>query len=138
MDNQRIGDSLVDPETKTTFTPTVSITGNISGPGDLFLDGKVIGDIAIDGLLFIGESGVVQGKVAAGNMILAGQVQGRITLTGKIEIRSSANVQGNIVCQKIAIAEGANLDGEVHTRKGKPLAPDYFTEKRKDLQPPAK
>ena len=71
-------------------------------------------------------------------MILAGQVQGRITVAGKVEIRASGHVQGNIVCQQIAIAEGAFLDGEVNTHKGKPLTPDYFTEKRKDLQPAEK
>jgi cytoskeletal protein CcmA (bactofilin family) len=71
-------------------------------------------------------------------MILAGRVEGRITVAGKIEIRSTAHVQGDLVCQCIAIAENAQLDGEVHTHKGKPLAPDYFTEKRKDLLQPGK
>jgi|GEM_PF-4038529 len=49
----------------------------------------------------------------------------------RIEVRSSGRMEGNIVCQKIAIAEGAFMDGEVHTHKGKPLSPEYFTEKRK-------
>jgi cytoskeletal protein CcmA (bactofilin family) len=88
----------------------------------------------IQGLLILGENGSVKGKITAGNMILAGHVQGRIAVTGMIEIRSSGHVLGNIVCQKIVIAEGAYLDGEVHTHKGKPLSPSYFTEKRKDLQ----
>ena len=42
-------------------------------------------------------------------------------------------MEGNIACQKIAIAEGAFMDGEVHTHNGQALAPDYFAEKRKDL-----
>jgi cytoskeletal protein CcmA (bactofilin family) len=138
MENQRIVDSCVDPENKTTINSATRITGMVSGPGDFNLDGKVKGDVAITGLLFVGENGVVQGKVTAGNMILAGHVDGQITVTGKIEIRSSGRIQGEITCQKIAIAEGAHLDGEVHTHKGKPLAPSYFTEKRKDLQAAAK
>jgi len=83
--------------------------------------------------LFIGENGAVQGEVAAGNMILAGRVEGRVKVEGKIEIRSTAYIQGDLICQRIAIAEDAHLDGEVHTHKGKPLAAEYFTEKRKDL-----
>lgn len=136
MENQRTVDSLVDPGNKTTIRAATRITGTVSGPGDLFLNGKVDGDVSISGLLFIGESGSVQGKVAAGNVILAGQVQGRITVTGKIEIRSTGQMRGDLVCQSIAIAEDAHLDGEVHTHKGIPLSPDYFTEKRKDLQSP--
>jgi cytoskeletal protein CcmA (bactofilin family) len=138
MENQRTVDSLVDPGNKSTIKPATTITGKISGPGDLFLDGKLEGDISISGLLFIGENGSVQGELSAGNLILAGRVQGRITVAGKIEIRSTAHVRGSLVCQRIAIAEDAQMDGEVHTHKGKPLAPDYFTEKRKDLNNSAK
>lgn len=138
MENQRTVDSLVDPGNQTTIKPATSITGKVSGPGDLFLDGKVKGDITISGLLFIGENGSVQGEVTAGNMILAGHMQGRVTVAGKIEIRSSAHIQGDLVCQRIAIDEDAHLDGEVHTHMGKPLTPEFFTEKRKDLLIPAK
>ena len=134
MENQRLESCYIDPEHKTELQATTRITGNVSGPGDLVIDGTVHGDIAIGGLLFIRENGAVQGKIQAGNMILAGHVQGRIAVTGMIEIRASGHVLGNIVCQKITIAEGAELDGEVHTHKGKPLAPRFFTEKRKELQ----
>jgi cytoskeletal protein CcmA (bactofilin family) len=134
MENLRLESSFVDPENKTTLPATTRITGNVSGPGDLILDGTVNGDIAIQGLLFLRESGSIKGKITAGNMILAGQVQGRITVAGMIEVRASGRVLGNIVCQQIVIAEGACLDGEVHTHKGKPLTPDYFSEKRKELQ----
>jgi cytoskeletal protein CcmA (bactofilin family) len=134
MENLRLESSYADPENKTALQANTRITGTVTGPGDLVLDGALDGDIAIGGLLFIGEKGSVQGKITAGNLILAGQVKGRITVTGTVEIRASGHVLGNIVCQKIVIAEGAYLDGEVHTHKGKPLAPSYFTEKRKDLQ----
>lgn len=138
MENQRNCDSLIDPENKTTVLATASITGTVSGPGDIYLHGRIKGDVTITGLLFIEESGSVLGKISAGNLIVAGHAKGRITVSSKIEIRSSGNIEGNIICQKIAIAEGAQLDGEVHTHKGTPLAPDYYTEKRKDLQAPAK
>jgi len=133
MENKRISDSLIDPETQSTIQGTTAITGNITGPGDLVLAGMLNGDVTIGGLLLIGEKGSVQGKVTAQNLILAGRVSGRITVTERIEIRTSGRIEGNITCQKIAIAEGAYLDGEVHTHKGKTLAPDFFAEKRKDL-----
>jgi len=136
MENQRLSDSLIDPVSKTTLRASIRITGTLSGPGDLFLDGKVNGDVTVDGLLFMGESASVQGKITAGNMVLAGQVQGQITVREKIEIRESGHIRGNIICMKIAIAEGAYMDGEVHTHKGKSLAPTYFNEKRAALKTP--
>lgn len=134
MENLRLESNYSDPENKTALRAGTRITGTVTGPGDLVLDGALDGDIAIGGLLFIGEKGSVKGKISAGNMILAGNVEGRISVAGMVEIRASGHILGNIACQKIVIAEGAYLDGEVHTHKGKPLAPSYFTEKRKDLQ----
>lgn len=134
MENTRISESFTDPGNKSAIRGTTRITGNVSGPGDLELDGELVGDISIDGLLVIGERGFVRGKATAGNMVLAGRVQGKIMVRERIEVRSSGRMEGNIICQKIAIAEGAFMDGEVHTHKGKPLSPEYFTEKRKDLR----
>ena len=134
MENTRISESFSDPDGKSSVRGATRITGTISGPGDLELDGELTGDVSVAGLLVVGEKGSVQGKVTAGNMVLAGCVRGRVTARERVEVRASARMEGNIVCQKIAIAEGAYLDGEVHTHKGKPLAPDYFSEKRRDLQ----
>ena len=134
MENKRICDSLIDPVSKSAIQEGTHITGNIAGAGDLILNGELKGDIEVGGLLLIGEKGSVQGMVAAENVILAGHVMGRVTVKEKIEIRTSGNMEGHIVCQKIAIAEGAYLDGEVHTHKGNAVTPSYFTEKRKDLQ----
>jgi len=134
MENKRICDNFAEPITRSNIQDSTRITGNISGPGDLALDGELQGDISIAGLLVIGEKGSVQGKVTAGNIILAGRVRGCVRVEERIEIRSSGRMEGNVACEKIAIAEGAFLDGEVHTHEGTALAPDYFTEKRKDLQ----
>lgn len=134
MENTRISETFSDPDGRSSIRGATRITGTINGPGDLELNGELVGDVTITGLLVVGEKGSVQGKVSAGNMVLAGCVRGKVTVRERIEVRSSARMEGNIVCQKIAIAEGAFLDGEVHTHKGKPLTPNFFSEKRRDLQ----
>lgn len=135
MDNKRISESFSDPGGKSSIRGATRITGTISGPGDLELDAELDGDVSVAGLLVLGEQASVQGKVTAGTMVMSGRVRGKVTVRERIEVRSSARMEGNIVCQKIAIAEGAFLDGEVHTHKGRPLTPDTFTEKRRDLRP---
>ena len=135
MQNQRITDTVPEPGLKTIITPATLITGEIHGQGDLNLEGQLTGNIEIGGLLFVGKTGSFKGEATAENMVIEGRVEGQIKATAKIEIRSSGYVQGNIFCQQIAIAEGAFLDGKVKTKKGKLLTPEYFMEKRKDLQP---
>jgi cytoskeletal protein CcmA (bactofilin family) len=134
MQNQRIADTFPEPGQKTIITAATSIGGEIQGQGDLNLEGKFTGNIEIDGLLFVGKNGCFNGEATAGNMIIEGRIEGEIKANAKIEIRSSGHIQGNIVCQQIVIGEGAFLDGKVKTRKGKLLNPEYFVEKRKELQ----
>jgi cytoskeletal protein CcmA (bactofilin family) len=134
MQNQRIVDTVPEPGLKTIITPATVITGEIQGQGDLILEGQLTGNIAIEGLLLIGKGAIFKGEATAENIIIAGWVEGQIKATAKIEIRSSGLIQGTIVCQQIAIAEGAFLDNKIKTAKGELLTPEYFVEKRKDLQ----
>jgi cytoskeletal protein CcmA (bactofilin family) len=135
MQTQRITDTVPEFGQKTIITAATIITGEIQGQGDLNLEGQLTGNIEIGGLLFVGKAGSFKGEATAENMIIEGRVEGQIKATVKIEIRSSGYIQGNIFCQQIVIAEGAFLDGKIKTNKGKLLTPDYFVEKRKDLQP---
>jgi cytoskeletal protein CcmA (bactofilin family) len=134
MQNQRITDTVPEPGLKTIITPATLITGEIHGQGDVNLEGQFTGTIEIGGLLFVGKEADFKGEARVANMVIEGRAEGQIRATAKIEIRSSAYIQGNIVCQQIAIAEGAFFDGKIKTNKGKILTPEYFVEKRKDLQ----
>ncbi|MBN2398794.1 MAG: polymer-forming cytoskeletal protein [Candidatus Aminicenantes bacterium] len=133
MQNQRISDIMAESELKNILSASTVITGEIKGQGDLSLDGQLTGNIDINGLLFVGKKGNFNGEAAAENMVIEGRVEGQIKANIKIEIRSSGHVLGNVICQQIVIAEGAFLDGKVKTKKGKPLNPEYFVEKRKEL-----
>lgn len=134
MQNQRVADTVFEPELKTVITAATVITGEIHGQGDLNLEGQLTGNIEIGGLLFVGKTGIFNGEAKAENMIIEGRIEGQLKAANKIEIRNSGYIHGTIFCQQIVIAEGAFLDGKIKTNKGKLLAPDYFVEKRKNLQ----
>ncbi len=134
MQNQRIADTIADTGQRSSISKTTIITGEISGQGDLRLEGRFEGDLKLQGVLFIGGECSFQGKAEAENIIIEGRVEGRIKALEKIEIRAGGQVRGKIICQQIAIAEGAFLEGDVESGKGKLVAPIYFNEKRKELQ----
>ena len=87
--------------------------GNITGSGGVRVEGTFEGQIALKGLLVVGETGKVTCEnIRAANVIVAGAVKGNITAQ-KVEIRSSGRVWGDIVTTAFATEEGAFLRGQI-------------------------
>ena len=87
--------------------------GSIVGSGGVRVEGTFEGEIALKGLLVVGETGKVTCEnVRAANVIVAGAVKGNITAQ-KVEIRSSGRVWGDIVTTAFATEEGAFLRGQI-------------------------
>lgn len=91
----------------------LTVKGGLSGSGGLRIEGALEGDIALRGLLVIGESGrVTCQELRANTVIVAGAVRGDITAE-KVEIRSTGRVWGNVVTASFATEEGAFLRGQI-------------------------
>jgi cytoskeletal protein CcmA (bactofilin family) len=87
--------------------------GAISGSGGVRIEGMFEGQIALKGMLVVGETGKVTCEnVRAANVIVAGAVKGNITAQ-KVEIRSTGRVWGDIVTTAFATEEGAFLRGQI-------------------------
>jgi cytoskeletal protein CcmA (bactofilin family) len=134
MQYKRISDEDMTEEKRTLIGAATRLTGQIDGENDVYLDGEFEGNFNLDSLLFIGKSGKFKGKVEARDIIVEGKLDGEIVARGKIELRQNGFIKGNVICQNIAIAEGAYFEGEVKLKSGKNVTPVYFTEKRKMLQ----
>jgi cytoskeletal protein CcmA (bactofilin family) len=87
--------------------------GSINGSGGVRIEGAFEGEIALRGMLVIGETGrVTCQNVRANTVIVAGAVRGNIT-TQKLEIRSSGRVWGDVVTTAFVTEEGAFLRGQI-------------------------
>lgn len=87
--------------------------GAITGSGGVRVEGTFEGQIAIKGLLVVGETGKVTCEnVRAVTVIVAGAVKGNITAQ-KVEIRSTGRVWGDIIATAFATEEGAFLRGQI-------------------------
>ncbi len=93
--------------------PGINWTGNLGGKGGIRIEGTFEGEVAIRGLVVIGETGRLTCKnLRANNVIVAGAVKGNITAE-KLEIRSTGRVWGDVVTTAFATEEGAFLRGQV-------------------------
>ena len=87
--------------------------GSISGSGGVRVEGTFEGQIALKGLLVVGETGKVTCEdLRAMNVIVAGAVKGNIT-SQKVEIRATGRVWGDVVTAAFATEEGAFLRGQI-------------------------
>lgn len=93
--------------------PGISWNGLLQGSGGVRIEGAVEGDIAIRGLVVVGETGKVNCQtLRATTVIVAGAVRGNI-ITEKLEIRATGRVWGDVVTQAFATEEGAFLRGQM-------------------------
>lgn len=91
----------------------INWTGKLTGKGGVRIEGIFEGQIAINGLVVIGETGKVACEnVRATTVIVAGAVDGGITAE-KLEIRSTGRVWGNVTVTAFSTEEGAFLRGQV-------------------------
>lgn len=111
--------------------PGINWTGNLGGKGGIRIEGTFEGEIAIRGLVVIGETGRLTCKMLkANNVIVAGAVKGSITAE-KLEIRSTGRVWGDVVTTAFSTEEGAFLRGQVRMEEHIEIKLDDETPKEK-------
>lgn len=87
--------------------------GNLRGSGGIRIEGTFEGEVAIRGLVVVGETGrVTCDNLQANTVIVAGAVKGNITAE-KLEIRSTGRVWGDVTVVAFATEEGAFLRGQI-------------------------
>jgi len=87
--------------------------GQIAGTGGVRIEGVYEGEIALRGLLVVGETGRVDCEhLRAHLVVVAGTVRGDITAE-KLEIRSTGRVWGNVTTAAFSTEEGAFLRGQI-------------------------
>jgi len=92
----------------------VTVTGNVSGQGDLHIDGGIEGDIACNALI-LGGSGRVKGNITAEKATLAGTVSGTVSARTLV-IEKGARITGDLAYETITIETGAEVDGRLTKR----------------------
>lgn len=87
--------------------------GNFSAKGSARVDGRIEGDVTVEGTLIVGAMGHIAGDVSANEVLIGGEVLGNVTAPVKTELAASARVIGDITTGGIVIDEHAVLQGRV-------------------------
>ncbi|CAM4013847.1 MULTISPECIES: bactofilin family protein [Pseudoalteromonas] len=93
------------------ISPNTVVEGQIRCEGELQVDGKVIGDLAINTLI-IGLHGVIEGNVKAHIVRIKGTVNGCID-ADKVMLEKTAKVHGDVMHDTLSIEAGALIEGKL-------------------------
>ncbi len=93
-----------------------SFKGELNVKGTLRVDGTVEGQLDAD-YLILSESAEVKGEIRAKKIIVGGKMDGNVRAQELVEIKSKGKVLGDIFTPKLAINEGAELNGKVEMKK---------------------
>ena len=104
-----------------TLSSDLQFEGSVSGAGDLQVDGSIKGDVRV-GRLIVGETGAIEGNVAADYLEVRGRIVGAVT--GKqVKLVSTAYVDGDITAEQLSIDIGAYFQGRVLQSRREAPAP---------------
>ena len=109
----------------------MTIRGDVETAGVVKIEGTVEGHVIGGMQVLVAKGGVVKGDIETKEAIIGGTVSGAVQGGERVEIQAGATVQGDITTKRIAVAEGASMNGQVRMGesldrvvvKGKAAAP---------------
>ncbi|HCS72645.1 MAG TPA: cell shape determination protein CcmA [Clostridiales bacterium] len=100
------------------------IEGIVKASGSVRIQGRLKGEIEVDGNLVISESAVIEGSVRASNVHMSGKVIGDLYADGQLKLTSSAKMLGDIKVDRFITDEGACFEGNCTMTSRKELVED--------------
>jgi cytoskeletal protein CcmA (bactofilin family) len=95
------------------------VSGSLSSPGDVHIEGIVIGDVRCDTLV-VGKNGEVKGNVISEIATIRGRVSGDVRAR-MIQLATSGSIDGDLTHAILIIEEGGQFEGR-SKRSADPLA----------------
>ena len=102
--------------TSTLIGADVVIRGDVEGPTDLHLHGRVTGKVAVIGLI-VEKGAEIEGPVTADAVAISGHVNGSIEAR-TVHLTATARVEGDVAYSNLQIDAGARLSGRCAFSEG--------------------
>jgi cytoskeletal protein CcmA (bactofilin family) len=91
----------------------MTVHGDIETAGVVKIEGVVYGHVTAGQQVLVAKGGLIDGGVDTGEAILGGTIHGAVSAALRVEIQSGAVVHGDVTTKRIAVADGAVLDGAI-------------------------
>ncbi len=112
------------PTISTFVGPGTTIKGDIDFSGGMHIEGTVIGsittgnDVDQSSLLVLSETAMVKGEVKVSSLVINGAVEGDVYAAEQLQLDADARIKGNVYYNRLEMAEGAQVNGNLVFRAG--------------------
>ncbi len=114
MDKRREQEDKSSESGSTIIGSSISIKGEITGEGDLTVQGQVEGTIDVrNNKVTIDSTGRIKADINARIITIEGEVEGNLLGEKKIVLRPSGRVLGDMRAPAINLEEGAKFKGNI-------------------------
>ena len=111
-------------EIETVIGENTNIDGQITGSGNVRIDGHVKGGVSIGGRAVIGTNGLVEGDVSAQELLISGTVRGNVETQGALSIDATGELVGDAKAHSFSIADGGVFNGRSIMQARSRVEPD--------------
>jgi cytoskeletal protein CcmA (bactofilin family) len=96
----------------------MTVRGDLETDGVVKVEGTVDGHVKAGTQVLVAKGGVVHGDIETNEAVVGGAVNGAIRAKERVEVQAGASVAGDITTRRIAVAEGASLNGMIRMGDG--------------------
>lgn len=90
------------------------IKGEVKSSEDLTIAGHVEGEVDVsEHALTVGPRATIRANITARVVTVRGRVTGEIRASEKVQVGETGSVEGDILAPRVAVAEGAVLQGRI-------------------------
>jgi cytoskeletal protein CcmA (bactofilin family) len=95
--------------------------GELQGSLAIRIEGKIKGNVNVEGGVVLGEKGNIEGNINTRSAIIFGTVNGNVKAT-QLEIKKTGYVNGDIITDTLEIEMGAQYNGKLNMKRQEPPA----------------
>lgn len=107
-----------DPNSLTIIAIGATIVGDIASDGVVKIEGIVQGTVRAGTQLLVAPGALIRGDVFATEVVAGGEIHGGVNADQRVEIQAGATVHGDIRTQRIHIADGGRVNGQIAMEPG--------------------
>lgn len=111
--------------------------GTLTSDSSVRINGTVIGDVKVQGIVILSVTGRIEGTVEAESIIVAGKIEGNMSIRDKVNVEPTGQIYGEIITKKFVIDEESVFEGNcIMNRDGKVIPAKPYKNKDEEAEKP--